>query len=113
MLSEFFRTKFYEGISGSLRRSIPRGEHFGKGPIGYQRSDERIFEDVCETLLCHGGIDARHIEVKVEKGVVRLTGTVESEAMKRLTEEALDQIPGMRDFQNELSVDTNLPSQDR
>ncbi len=45
------------------------GPHFGKGPKGYQRADERIKEDVCEALLIHTEIDATEVEGEHISGV--------------------------------------------
>src|SRR5215471_11804457 len=42
------------------------GQHTGRGPKGYQRSDERIREDICERLTQHSAIDAGEIEVEVK-----------------------------------------------
>ena len=41
------------------------GPHRGLGPQNYQRSDERIHEDVCEQLLEDGYLDASNIRVMV------------------------------------------------
>src|SRR5205085_11361201 len=45
-----------------------RGQHTGRGPKGYTRSDDRIMEDVCERLTQHGNIDASEITVQVNNG---------------------------------------------
>jgi len=78
------------------------GPHAGRGPRGYQRSDERIREDVYECLTQHGHIDASGIEADVSGGVVTLRGTVESRQMRRLAEEAVEEISGVKDVRNEL-----------
>ena len=80
------------------------GPHSGRGPQGYQRSDARIEEDVCEHLTHHGMLDATGIQVQVENGEVTLTGTVESRQAKRLAEDILDSISGVRDIHNQLRV---------
>ncbi len=54
----------------------------GKPPRGYQRSDTRIFEDVCEAILLTG-IDAGDVDVTVAGGEVTLTGTVETGGERR------------------------------
>jgi osmotically-inducible protein OsmY len=76
----------------------------GRGPKGYQRSDERIREDVSEELTRHPDIDASDIDVKVEKGEVTLTGTVEDRHAKRLAEDLAERCPGVRDVNNQLKV---------
>ena len=80
------------------------GPHSGRGPQGYQRSDARIEEDVCEHLTHHGMLDATGIQVQVEHGEVTLTGTVESRQAKRMAEDILDGISGVRDIHNQLRV---------
>jgi osmotically-inducible protein OsmY len=80
------------------------GPHSGRGPQGYQRSDTRIEEDVCEHLTHHGMLDATGIQVQVENGEVTLAGTVESRQAKRLAEDILDSISGVRDVHNQLRV---------
>ena len=77
---------------------------FGKGPKGYKRSDDRIKEDVCETLARHPRVDASDIEVTVEDTVVTLSGTVESKEIRRAAEMAIENLSGVDDVKNELKV---------
>lgn len=81
-----------------------RGPFTGKGPKGYQRSDERIAEDINEALTQHPGIDASEIEVKVENGQVTLGGTVSERHYKRMAEDVADRCPGVRDVCNEIRI---------
>ena len=83
------------------------GGHRGKGPQGYTRSDERIKEQVSEALSDDDQIDATHIEVVVKNGEVILTGTVEDRRQKRLAEDCIEHLPGVRDVQNQLRCGTN------
>jgi osmotically-inducible protein OsmY len=92
------------GTGYSAAGSWMAGPHSGRGPQGYQRSDARIEEDVCEHLTHHGMLDATGIQVQVENGEVTLTGTVESRQAKRLAEDILDAISGVRDVHNQLRV---------
>jgi len=80
------------------------GPYTGRGPRGYQRSDARIEEDICERLTQHGQLDAGDIQVRVEQGEVTLTGVVESRQAKRLAEDILDSISGVKDIHNQLRV---------
>jgi len=103
-----------QGIGGnatgySAAGSWMAGPHSGRGPQGYQRSDARIEEDVCEHLTHHGMLDATGIQVRVENGEVTLAGTVESRQAKRLAEDILESISGVRDIHNQLRVQ---PDQD-
>ena len=83
------------------------GAHAGKGPKGYQRSEERIREDVCDALEAHAHIDASEIEVEVSEGVVTLTGFVESRQAKRMAEQAVESVRGIRDIHNELTIEAS------
>lgn len=85
--------------------SMGRGPHFGKGPQGYRRSDERIREDVCETLMRDHNVDATHIDVTVDDGIVTLKGTVEDRPMKRRAEEIIENLTSVLDIRNELRIE--------
>lgn len=78
--------------------------HFGKGPKGYARSDERIYEDVCETLSLEPNVDASEIEVKVRNGIVYLDGQIDRRDAKKMAELSIENISGVRDVQNYLSI---------
>jgi len=86
--------------SGDFRR---QGMHRGKGPKGYQRSDERIKEVVCERLRDDPYIDASDITVTVQGGRVALEGTVDSRATKNAVEDIAEQCTE-QDVQNNLRV---------
>jgi hypothetical protein len=81
-----------------------QGEHTGRGPKGYARSDERIAEEVNERLTRHGQLDASDIEVRVENGEVTLSGSVDSRRSKRLAEDAVETVWGVRDVHNRLTI---------
>jgi len=49
------------------------GPYVGRGPRGYQRSDERIREDVCDRLTAHGMVDASDVDVRTENGEITLS----------------------------------------
>lgn len=76
----------------------------GVGPKGYKRSDEKIYEEVCEVLMQHRAIDASNIVVKISEGLVNLSGKVNSRFEKKLAEEIIEPLSGVKDIQNELSV---------
>jgi len=87
-----------------------RGRHFGKGPKNYRRSDERIEEEVNDALWRHGDIDASEIEVKVDSGIVTLSGTVEDRETRRAAEMAIENLGGVEDVRNELRLKKNETS---
>jgi hypothetical protein len=95
----------YSIQSGSW--SNTRGQFAGKGPKNYTRSDERIREDVNEMLTQHPDIDASDIEVEVENGVVTLNGAVPDKQSKRMCEDAIENLPGVKDVRVELRTGGN------
>jgi hypothetical protein len=76
----------------------------GYGPKGYTRSDDRVYEEVCDELMKCPDVDATHIGVKVEKGIVILSGKVSSRQMKKKAEYTIEDLPGVQDVRNELNV---------
>jgi hypothetical protein len=89
---------------GNFRQMGPRGPHTGKGPKGYQRSDDRIREDISDALMTDGDVDASEIEIRVTGGEVILTGTVDSRDTKRAAEDLAERIHGVKDVRNELRL---------
>jgi osmotically-inducible protein OsmY len=80
----------------------------GRGPKNWQRNDERIKEEINERLTHHPEIDATEIDVIVTHGEVTLKGTVDQRFMKRLTEDLVESISGVRDVHNEIRVTRNM-----
>ncbi len=80
------------------------GQHRGRGPRGYQRSDARILEDVNDRLTEDPHIDASEIEVRVENREVTLTGTVNSRFEKRHAEDLAESVSGVTHVQNNLRI---------
>lgn len=81
-----------------------RGRFMGRGPRNWQRSDERIKEDINERLTEHPDIDASDIEVEVVAGEVTLRGKVDDRHAKRLAEDIAEGVFGVRDVRNEIKV---------
>jgi hypothetical protein len=81
-----------------------RGRYSGRGPKGWQRSDERIREDINERLTDHPHVDASEIEVQVQNGLVTLNGTVDERHAKRLAEDIVESVSGVRDVHNQIRV---------
>jgi hypothetical protein len=81
------------------------GPHVGRGPRGYRRSDERIWEDACEILTFAGELDASGIEVRVVNAEITLSGTVDSRWAKRLAEDLVEDVPGVYDIHNRLRIE--------
>jgi hypothetical protein len=85
------------------------GPHYGKGPKGYKRSDERIREEICEVMSRQGFVDASDVEVFVEAGIVRLVGTVASRYDKRALEQMADRVHGVEEVENEIRLRREPP----
>lgn len=78
--------------------------HRGRGPKGYQRSDERIREEVNERLTDDPQVDASDIDVEVSNREVTLSGTVDSRSARRRAEDLVESISGVTHVQNNLRV---------
>jgi len=76
----------------------------GRGPKGYERSDERLREMICERLTDDPQIDASEVSVEVTNKVVKLTGSVEERRIKYQIEDVIEQCGGVRDIDNQLRV---------
>jgi osmotically-inducible protein OsmY len=83
---------------------IRSGQHKGKGPKGYSRSDERIKEDVNDRLADDVFVDASDIEVTVNQGDVTLTGVVQERSEKRRAEDIVEAISGVKNVENRIRV---------
>lgn len=91
-------------FSGGLGGRSESGRHTGRGPKNWQRSDDRIREEVNERLTDHPEIDATEIDVQVKNGEVTLTGTVDERRAKRLAEDIAEEISGVKEVHNQLRV---------
>jgi osmotically-inducible protein OsmY len=80
------------------------GEHRGRGPKGYARSDDRIRDDVSDLLSDNDRLDASDIEVAVSGAEVTLNGTVSQKGDKRLAEDLAESISGVKHVQNNLRM---------
>jgi BON domain-containing protein len=80
------------------------GPFTGRGPRNYQRSDERIWEDVCDRLTQAGQLDASDIEVRVSRGEITLAGQVDSQQSKHMAEDIAEGVPGVRDMHDQIIV---------
>ena len=107
----------YQGTSGPIGQGSSRGsqggssqygqsfgQYQGAGPKGYQRSNERLKEDICERLTDDDQIDARNISIEVKEGVVTLDGSVSQRWMKHRAEDVIDACSGVKEIRNNLTV---------
>jgi osmotically-inducible protein OsmY len=94
----------WTGDEDAERRRRMDESHYGRGPKGYIRSDERIREDVSDRLTDDWLVDASDIDVTVHNGEVTLSGTVDSRQAKRRAEDCAERASGVRDVLNNLRV---------
>ncbi|HEY6925420.1 MAG TPA: BON domain-containing protein [Steroidobacteraceae bacterium] len=92
-----YRASGRSGVSRGSRRYPP-------GPKGYQRSDERMKEDISERLYRAYHIDSSDVTVEVRTGKVTLEGTVPSRHMKHAIEDMVDDCPGVMEIDNRIRV---------
>jgi osmotically-inducible protein OsmY len=81
-----------------------RMDHSGRGPQNYTRSDDRIREDVNDSLTDDWGVDASNVNVTVSNGEVTLDGTVATRLQKRRAEDCAEEVSGVKNVQNNLRV---------
>jgi len=96
------------GHSGYSNQNVGSNRFVGRGPKGYQRSDDRIREDVCERLTQHPEIDASEIDIIVSAGEVTLSGSVDDRDQKRTAEDIAENIFGVREVHNQIRVSKGL-----
>jgi hypothetical protein len=89
---------------GGMGSGLSRESYSGRGPKDYQRSDDRIREEVSDRLTDDHHVDATEISVTVQNGEVTLTGNVSTRDQKRRAEDCAESISGVREVTNNLRV---------
>lgn len=100
------------GFQGSGSMDSEERSQF-RAPKGYNRSDERIREDICDRLGRTAGVDPSDVEVTVREGQVKLSGQVRDRGQKFRMETLAEEISGVKDVDNQIRVqrgDTNKSS---
>jgi hypothetical protein len=93
----------YGPFGGPEERGGERHQGFrGRGPKNYTRSDERLREDVCDVLEDNAELDASEMEVIVEDGEVTLRGQVDGRWAKRLADDIVCSVRGVKECHNQL-----------
>ncbi len=108
-LSEFHSTPPpYSNFSGDTRfednYEAFENVYEREEPPASKRTDQRIFEEICAQLADEPRLDATDINVEVDDGVVRLTGTVPTSEMRGRAEDTMDGVLGVVDVENRLGV---------
>jgi hypothetical protein len=95
------------------RAALSRRESFrGRGPKGYQRSDDRIRDDVSDAFTDDHDLDATHIEVAVASGAVTLTGAVANSQQKRRASDLAERCTGVQNVRNDIEIVDNGNNED-
>lgn len=98
-----------QAMSGSplTARSVPKkARKYPPGPKGYQRSDERILEEICDELMQTDQIDCSEVTVQVTCAKVTLDGTVPERWMKHAIEDLAAACPGVQDVDDRIRIKT-------
>ncbi len=91
---------------GPYKREV--GEFRGRGPKGYERSDERLREIICERLTDEPSVDASDVSIEVKDKVVKLTGHVSDRRTKYEIEDLVEHCGGVKDIDNQIRVRTGF-----
>lgn len=100
----YARDEHRGGYGDDYAREPRRPSYRGRGPKNYRRSDARITEEVNERLTDDPYVDASHIDVRVENGIVHLSGRVRTRAEKRRADDIANDSGGVVDVMNALRV---------
>ena len=95
-----------------MARDWMTGRYTGRGPRNYQRSDERIREDICERFTENSQLDPSDVEIRVQSGDVTLDGTVSDRGMKRTAEDLAESVSGVRAVHNLIRVVATEPGRE-
>ncbi len=92
-------------------KAIAEDIQIGVSPIG-QRSDTEIAEAVVKALKWHTGVQDEHVKIKVDGGVVYLTGEVDWEFQRSNARTAIENFGGVRSIINQITVKPRISQQD-
>ncbi|MBL7696904.1 MAG: BON domain-containing protein [Chitinophagaceae bacterium] len=88
-------------VSGVL--ALAESLQVGLSPL-YQKSDSDIAESVLSALKQHTSIPDENIKVKVEDGIVTLEGLVDWNYQRKIAEQALEGLAGVRGIVDNLII---------
>ncbi|MGH8210528.1 MAG: BON domain-containing protein [Steroidobacteraceae bacterium] len=92
------------GYGGAAEEPGGGQGRYAESRYSYQRSDERLKEDISERLMEAYHIDSSEVTVEVRGAKVTLEGTVPSRHMKHAIEDLVDGCPGVLDIDNRVRV---------
>jgi osmotically-inducible protein OsmY len=78
----------------------------------FKKTDSEIAETVLNALRLHTAVQEDRIKIKVEDGVVTLEGEVEWEYQRKAAVNAIENLPGVRDVLNYITVKPKVTASD-
>jgi osmotically-inducible protein OsmY len=83
----------------------------GVSPL-FRKTDSEIAETVLNALRLHTAVQEDRIKIKVEDGVVTLEGEVEWEYQRKAAVNAIENLPGVRNVLNYITVKPKVVASD-
>ena len=102
--SDEFSGDFDPSYEEEYRKERSRGTNFGKGPKGVHCSPEGIKNNASEILNRDLDLHASGILVDLEDSVLVLRGEVATRLEKRRAEWLLEELPGVEDILNLITI---------
>ncbi|HEY9446309.1 MAG TPA: BON domain-containing protein [Burkholderiales bacterium] len=90
--------------AGGLREEPRQLRARARMPRSYQRSDQRIREEICERLADNDRLDATDVSVEVSSGRVVLEGSVPERRMKYMIEDTAAECLGTNEVENRIRI---------
>lgn len=90
--------------SADVQEVIPTPAHPGKSPRAVNSADDRLREGIYSALTDEKKLDATDIDIEVEGGIARITGSVPEEEMRSDIENIALGIPGVENVYNYLTT---------
>jgi osmotically-inducible protein OsmY len=78
----------------------------GSGSIQRQRADGIVTSDICARIATHDALDPSDVRVRTQHGVVTLSGVVDTRHDRRVAEQIVREVPGVKDVLNQLRTRT-------
>ena len=109
---EHQKPNLWERLKDRIASTLHLGNlgNLGSGEDTDVRMDEQIAKDVDRALMYRGDLDATDVEVSVKNGEVTLQGTVTDRRSKRVAEEIVEGVRGVRDVHNRLRIRHDDPT---
>jgi osmotically-inducible protein OsmY len=78
----------------------------GANSYSYNPTDEELSEELCELLFNEPNIDASHIDLEVQDGLVNIKGSAPNLKMKQLAEKVIQSFPGVNQVINSIVINS-------